>query len=179
MGASLFLIYKPQQIRVLWDEIMRLKSMKMPRLGKVFLYCAFLLIGCLASLLSISIGRGTRGEVVKVNSINELIEMVKRDEEYTIQLTLEGCIYCEALDFAEHDYLLNHNITLYEYEVPAERREEERDFLENIFGEPLSFPSIYRTKDGRVFQKLEMGSDTAGFESAMDRWIADGVVSLT
>ena len=136
---------------------------------KTLLLCVLAFSLCaMASGVAFTAKVPAEGSVVKLESRADLEAELKENPSFVIQLTLEGCAYCEALNYEEYTYLKTHDVTIYEYEVPKDLKEVERAFLKERFGSFETYPAVYYVVGGATGDPLAMGADAGGFAEAME-----------
>lgn len=123
---------------------------------------------CLASF--IRCGDGVKGRIVEINSLEEINEIVQGQSSCVLQISLEGCPYCNALDYAMQDLLARYPIILYRYEVPIEREGYEREALLALFEDFPWFPSIQYVSNEGATERMELGEDLSGLEDGIKEW---------
>lgn len=89
-----------------------------------------------------------------------------------IQLTKEGCIYCEALRTVEDRFLSDHDMTLFEYEASSAPTDKERAYFDDRFPPFRYFPALFYVEDDEVIDAMQL-SDPTEFESEMASWLSE------
>ena len=98
----------------------------------------------------------TPGEVVRV-TVGEMQSMIDKKESFAIVFTQTQCSHCIVFHEMLDEYLLYHNITLYEVvldEAPKEERSENLKKIRKTFKELDSTPTLYYVKDGKIEEEI-------------------------
>lgn len=141
----------------------------MPNRYKVLAACIGIILGIGCFAASIVHRPGTR---LSLSTIEALDERMESNQAFWIQLTKEGCIYCEALRTVEDQFLSDHNMTLFEYEASSAPTDKERTYFDDRFPPFRYFPALFYVENGEVIDAMQL-SDPTEFESEMTSWLSE------
>lgn len=140
------------------------------RLSKRGLLMLAMFFVCVSLVGFVRCGGDATGRVIDISSLEEVDEIVRGQSSCVLQISLEGCPYCKALDFAMQDILTEYPIVIYRYEVPIEREAYERTALLRLFEDFPWFPSIQFISNEGATERMKLGEDLSGLEEGIREW---------
>lgn len=119
--------------------------------------CTLTLTGCS------SYERDENPGEVRTITVDELQKMIDQEESFAVVFTQPSCEYCEEMHIMLDNYILDHNILLYEVvlgDAPEQDRAAMLKQIRKTFVGLDNTPTLYYVKDGKVDEEtLEVKKD--------------------
>lgn len=109
-------------------------------------------------------------EFVTLSSVSELKDKLKDKDTFVLQLSLDGCEYCEHLSGIEKEMRIPFRTTIYSLDISSKQKNERRSELAELIDGFEFYPSIFFICDGEVRDEFNL-DESSSIESRLTNWL--------
>lgn len=107
-------------------------------------------------------------------TLDEMRQMMEEDQTFTVVFVKENCPYCIEFMMIFEDYIVDHNVTIYEINLSQENRTQNDNtmIIQTYFPEFRTTPGVFHVKDGEEMSYLNL-YQLGMSEEILDSWVQE------
>lgn len=108
---------------------------------------------------------------ISLSSVSELRDKLEDKDTFVLQLSLEGCEYCDHLSNVEEKLRIATRRPIYSLHISSKQKDEGRSDLVKLIDGFEFYPSIFYIRDGEVEDEFNL-DDSSSIEPRLTEWLS-------